>query len=123
MVILAVGPHPNDVEIGCFGTLARRVQDEPVVILVMTSPSYRAPPERREQEAVESAKLIGAQVEFLRHPGGRLQQTPETVAQVRTAISEHGATTVFAPYADDTHQDHFATHRIVAASAAHIRDL
>ncbi len=30
MTILAVSPHPDDVEIGCFGTLARLAPHEPV---------------------------------------------------------------------------------------------
>ncbi len=123
MTVLAVGPHPDDVEIGCFGTLARLASHEPVVIVVMTSGAVRGSPVDREREARESAELIGATVEFLRFPDGRLVQDAESVGRVRDAIKRHNASTVFAPYGDDTHQDHGATHGIVAASVAHTGEM
>jgi LmbE family N-acetylglucosaminyl deacetylase len=118
VAVLAVGPHPDDVEIGCFATLARLARQEPVAIVVMTSGAVRGPPEEREREAEASGRLIGASVEFLRHPDGSLQQNADTVAQLRSVMQRHNATMVFAPFGDDTHQDHVATHRIVVASAA-----
>ncbi len=123
MTVLAISPHPDDVEIGCFGTLARLAAREPVVIVVMTSGSVRGSPEERERETLECAHLIGAAVEFLRYPDGSLLQDPETVARVRALMKRHSATTVFAPYFQDTHQDHAATFGIVAASAAHTREI
>ena len=119
MAVLAISPHPDDVEIGCFGTLARLAPREPVVIVVMTSGGVRGAPEEREREAVESARLIGASVEFLRYPDGSLVQNADSVAKVRALMKHHHATLVFAPYSDDTHQDHAAAYGIVVASAAH----
>lgn len=123
MTILAVSPHPDDVEIGCFGTLARLAPHEPVVIVVLTSGSVRGSPEEREREALESAQLIGATVEFLRYPDGSLVQNAETVGKVRALMKHHQATLVFAPYSQDTHQDHTAAHGIVVASAAHTGEI
>ncbi len=123
MVVLAVGPHPDDVEIGCFGTLARRATQEPVVIVVMTSGEVAAKPDEREREARESAKSIGATIEFLRFPDGSLTQNAETVGKVRALIQRTGATTVFCPYPSDSHQDHAAAHGIVVASAAHVEEI
>jgi N-acetylglucosamine malate deacetylase 1 len=118
LTVLAISPHPDDVEIGCFGTLARLAPKEPIVILVMTSGSVRGSPEEREREAKESAALIGASVEFLRYPDGSLAQNAETVGRVREVMKHHRAGLVFAPYSKDTHQDHAAAHGIVVASAA-----
>jgi len=123
LTVLAVSPHPDDVEIGCFGTLARLIADEPVVIVIMTSGAVRGSTEDREREALESARLIGASVEFLRYPDGSLEQNADTVGKVRALIQHHRATTVFAPYSNDTHQDHAAAHGIVVASAAHTREI
>ena len=123
LAILAVSPHPDDVELGCFGTLARLAQHEPVLIVVMTSGEFRDPPADREREAQESAQLIGASVEFLRFPDGNLAQNANAVGQIRTLIKRHQATTIFAPFGEDTHQDHAAAHRIVVASAAHTREI
>lgn len=123
MTILAVSPHPDDVEIGCFGTLARLATDEPVVILVMTNGAVRGSTEDRAREAEESARLIGARVEFLGYPDGSLVQSAETVSRVREALQRHHVTTVFAPFSEDTHQDHAATNGIVVASAAHAHEV
>jgi LmbE family N-acetylglucosaminyl deacetylase len=123
VVVLAVGPHPDDVEIGCFGTLARLSAQELVVIAVMTSGEVRGESEEREREARESAEKIGAAIEFLHYPDGSLTQTPETVGKVRDLIRRHQVTTVFCPYALDSHQDHAATHGIVIASAAHTKEI
>lgn len=123
MTVLAIGPHPDDVEIGCFGTLARLAAVEPVAIVVMTSGGVRGSTEEREAEALDSARLIGASVEFLRYQDGSLPQTAETVARVRELMTRHRATTVFAPFSDDTHQDHAATYGIVVASVAHAREI
>lgn len=123
MVILAISPHPDDVELGCFGTLARLAAHEPILIVVMTSGGVGGTAAKREEEARSSAELIGASVEFLRQSDGSLQQTVETVSQVRELIKRHQATTVFAPFGEDTHQDHLATFRIVVASAGYTREL
>ncbi len=123
MTVLAISPHPDDVEIGCFGTLARLAPHEPVVIVVLTSGSVRGSPEDREREALESAALIGASVEFLRYPDGSLVQNADTVGKVRAVMKRHRATMVFAPYFEDTHQDHSAAYGIVVASAAHTGEI
>jgi LmbE family N-acetylglucosaminyl deacetylase len=123
LTILAVSPHPDDVELGCFGTLARLAQHEPVLIVVLTSGEYLNPPADREREAQESAQLIGASVEFLRFPDGGLAQNAAAVGQIRSIFKRHQATTVFAPFGEDTHQDHAAAYRIVVASSAHCRDI
>jgi LmbE family N-acetylglucosaminyl deacetylase len=123
LTVLAISPHPDDVEIGCFGTLTRLAPEEPVVIVVMTSGSVRGSPEDREREARESAGLIGASVEFLRYPDGSLVQNAETVGRLRAIMNHHHATLVFAPYSEDTHQDHAAAYGIVVASAAHTGEI
>jgi LmbE family N-acetylglucosaminyl deacetylase len=117
LTILAVSPHPDDVELGCFGTLARLAPDEPVTILVMTDGGIRGSAAEREAEARESAGLIRASVQFLGHPDGSLVQNAQTVGQVREVMERVQPTKIFAPYPDDSHQDHAATYRIVAAAA------
>ncbi len=50
-------------------------------------------------------------------------QNAETVGKVRALMKHHQATLVFAPYSQDTHQDHTAAHGIVVASAAHTGEI
>jgi bacillithiol biosynthesis deacetylase BshB1 len=75
--VIAVGAHPDDVEIGCGGTLARMVQQGfrvGIVDLTDGEPTPLSPgPEVRLQEAQEAARLLGVHVrETLTLPNRRL---------------------------------------------------
>lgn len=64
--VIAVGAHPDDVEIGCGGTLARLVQQGyrvGIVDLTDGEPTPGSPgPEHRLREAQEAARALGVQV-------------------------------------------------------------
>lgn len=75
--VIAVGAHPDDVEIGCGGTLARMVQQGyrvGIVDLTDGEPTPLSPgPHVRLQEAREAAAILGVQVrEILTLPNRRL---------------------------------------------------
>lgn len=75
--VIAVGAHPDDVEIGCGGTLARMVQQGyrvGIVDLTDGEPTPLSPgPEVRLQEAQEAARILGVHVrETLTLPNRRL---------------------------------------------------
>lgn len=105
LTVLCVGAHPDDIEIGCGGTLlrlaaARRIDARH---LVMTGTTER----RLEAENAAVAFLPGATVDVLGLPDGRL---PAHWDAVKNAL-ESAATTIrpdviFAPRCDDSHQDH-----------------
>ena len=61
--ILAIGVHPDDVELSCSGTLLKAIgQGKKVGLLDLTRGELgtRGNAEIREQEAAASAKLMGA---------------------------------------------------------------
>lgn len=63
--ILAIGAHPDDVELGCGGTLAKEIANgKKVGILDLTQGEMgtRGTPEIRAKEAAEAAKRLGAEV-------------------------------------------------------------
>jgi LmbE family N-acetylglucosaminyl deacetylase len=81
--VIAVGAHPDDVEIGCGGTLARMVQQGfrvGIVDLTDGEPTPLSPgPEVRLQEAQEAARILGVQMrETLPLPNRRLFDSFET---------------------------------------------
>lgn len=96
--IMAIAAHPDDIESWCAGTLARAIDAGATVnLLLVTSGDkgsgdpYAVPAEvaaRREAEAARAAALLGiAEVVFLRHPDGEVEDTralrEELVAWVR----------------------------------------
>jgi bacillithiol biosynthesis deacetylase BshB1 len=81
--VIAVGAHPDDVEIGCGGTLARMVQQGfrvGIIDLTDGEPTPLSPgPEVRIREAQEAAQILGVQVrEILNLPNRRLFDSFET---------------------------------------------
>ena len=75
--VIAVGAHPDDVEIACGGTLAKLVRQGyrvGIVDLTDGEPTPLSPgPEVRLAEAAEAAKILGVQVrEMLGLPNRRL---------------------------------------------------
>src|SRR6266404_1663030 len=77
---VAVGPHPDDLEIICGGTLARLVQQGyRVGILDLTSgePTPRGSEEIRAREAEEARQILGVPVRLnLRLPNRELMDCP-----------------------------------------------
>src|SRR5688572_4296906 len=60
--ILAVGVHPDDVELGCSGTIAKHIsQGKKVAVLDLTLGELgtRGSAELRVQEAEKSSKILG----------------------------------------------------------------
>lgn len=72
MNVLAIGCHPDDLEIGCGGTLARLAQEGHDVYMCHVANGDMGhavimPPELREirtQEAIEAGKILGAKEVF-----------------------------------------------------------
>jgi LmbE family N-acetylglucosaminyl deacetylase len=103
--VLCIGAHPDDIEIGCGGTLLTLAGRPATTVagLVLTGTVER----RKEAEEALPRFVPGATVRALDFPDGRL---PAHWDAVKEALEETAAelrpTLVLAPRADDAHQDH-----------------
>ncbi|MCR4296130.1 MAG: PIG-L family deacetylase, partial [Elusimicrobia bacterium] len=61
--VMAVGAHPDDLELGCGGTLARlsRAGARVVMVVVSIPSSLRS----RRAEAIRAAEILGCEIRFL----------------------------------------------------------
>jgi LmbE family N-acetylglucosaminyl deacetylase len=106
-VILAIGAHPDDVELGAFGTLKRHSDEGcSIVIGVLTDGPLGGDPATRRKEAQAAAKLVGAKVEFLHMREGYVRDDYKAVDQIERLVKKHAPTTAYIPCHKDRHQDH-----------------
>ena len=111
MNILALGPHPDDVEIGMGGTvLALRAAGHAVTLCDLTNgePTPIGTPERRAREAAAAASLLGVRRVTLEFPNRYLQDTVEARNRVAEVIRDVRPDLLFVPYWEDAHPDHIA---------------
>jgi LmbE family N-acetylglucosaminyl deacetylase len=109
--VLAVGAHPDDVELGCGATLLRHVANgDRVTILVLTT-GQRGQVEglSRPAEQADAAARLGATLRWADFQDGSIPDGPETVTVIDEAIAATGAQVLYTHAAQDTHQDHRAT--------------
>jgi LmbE family N-acetylglucosaminyl deacetylase len=83
-----------------------------------TTPGMETTPEQNEKlrkgEAGEALKILGVQArDYLDFPDGFLQWTPEAVKKTAAMIRKHRPNIIYAPHAQDVHNDHKATWQIV----------
>jgi len=113
--VLAIGAHPDDIEIGAGGTLLSLTEAQPglqVRYVVLTGSAER----QLEAQVAAEAFLPGAAVtvEMLALPEGRL---PAAWGEVKEALESVARScspdVVFAPCRDDAHQDHATVGQII----------
>ncbi len=115
--VLAIGAHPDDVEMICGGTVAKMVdRGYSVAIIDMTQGEMgtRGTPEMRNGEANAAAEVLGVSERVnLGQPDGRMENTLEARVAVVEQIRRLRPKLVLTHYWDDLHPDHSATGKIV----------
>lgn len=125
MNILAIGAHPDDIEIGCGGTLIKYARKgHKVFLLVLTCGDVGGDPEIRKKEQELSAKKMGAQKVFW----GNFKDTYATDARslitvIEEVINEVKPQTVFINYLHDVHQDHRAVAKACLSATRYIKEV
>jgi N-acetylglucosamine malate deacetylase 1 len=120
--ILAVGPHPDDIEFGCAPVLIQEVRNGNqvrIVVLTKGEASTSGTPEERVEEARAAAGVMGAEIEFL-EMGGDCHLRPDTESAIAIAreIRRFQPEIVLAPQGDENqHPDHVATSRMMKDAA------
>lgn len=119
--ILAFGVHPDDVELGCSGTLAASVaQGKKVVVVDLTRGELgtRGTAETRDAEAAEAAKTMGVHArENLRMADGFFQNDEQNIKKVITVIRKYQPEIVLCNAPDDRHPDHGRSSKLVSDAA------
>lgn len=108
--VLAIGAHPDDVELGCGGSLAKFVaQGKSVAILDLTRGEMgtRGTPEVRAKEAAKAAEILGViQRAQANLPDGWISNSAEHQMEVIKWIRYFQPTMLLINAPNDRHPDH-----------------
>ena len=115
--LLAVGPHPDDIEIGIGGTVAKHVAlGHRVGLCDLTAGEMgsNGTVEERLAEAEAARQVLGVEWRVnLRLPDRALGLTAEQVRAVAGLVRRARPRVVALPYWDDRHPDHVAASRLL----------
>ncbi|WP_175414792.1 PIG-L family deacetylase [Nibricoccus aquaticus] len=120
--LLAFGAHPDDIEFGCGGVIARETQSGRPAHFVICSrgeSGTNGTPAERTAEAQKSAALLGATCEFLNLGGdAHLTHTVAHALQLAAIIRRLRPQIVLAPtLVENQHPDHVIVGRLVRDAA------
>lgn len=112
--IMAIGAHPDDIEFGCGGILAKMASLGKKVLLVDLTVGEKGTngnAEIRRQEGHEAAKTIGAERLFLDFKDCEVYDTYEGRLKLVTLIRTYKPALILAPLwkGEMNHPDHLAT--------------
>lgn len=111
MRILVFGIHPDDVELGCGGTvalLAARGHEVILVDLTRGESASNGTPQQRADESAEAARILGCKERLnLGLPDtGLSSEDADQQRATAAAIRRHRPDLVIVPSKDDPHPDH-----------------
>ncbi|HOB24405.1 MAG: bacillithiol biosynthesis deacetylase BshB1 [Flavobacteriales bacterium] len=116
--ILAIGAHPDDVELGCGGTVAKLISEGKTVAIVDLTQGElgtRGTNFTRAEEAANSAKILGiSSRENLKMKDGFLTNSEEHQLQIVKIIRKYQPEIVLANAIDDRHPDHAKAAKLVS---------
>lgn len=118
--ILAMGPHPDDVELGCGGTLIKMAsQGKKIGVVDFTQGELgtRGTPEIRLKEAQKAAEIMGLSArENLGMRDGFFRNDEQHQLQVIDIIRKYRPEIVIGSAPDDRHPDHGKASQLIKES-------
>ena len=116
--ILAIGGHPDDVELGCGGTLAKLILEgkkAAIVDLTQGELGTRGTNITRAQEAASASEILGISArENLKMKDGFILNSEEYQIQIVKMIRKYQPEIVLANAVDDRHPDHAKAAKLVS---------
>ncbi|MBU2622105.1 MAG: PIG-L family deacetylase [Proteobacteria bacterium] len=126
MKILAIGAHPDDIEAGCSGTLAKYARNgHDIYMLIMTEGHMGGEGSTRKKEQKRSAKILkpreliwGGYKDTLLTP-----HMNQMVHDIEVVLKKIAPDFIFVHYEDDTHQDHRALAKATISATRYVRNV
>ncbi len=114
--VLAIGAHPDDIELSCGGTIVKlKKQGKRVGIADLTEGELgtRGSRELRTEEARKSAQILGVDFRINLHlPDGNIELSPENRLRVIEIIRTYQPQVLLFPHWLERHPDHEHAHHL-----------
>jgi len=127
--VIFVGAHPDDIELGCGGTVARFVQRGYDVRIVYASKGgkdkvARNNPDIRVRESTKACGILGVEKSKISFGGFEDTQIPDSVETIhfleRFCHNAEDVYAVFVPSTNEVHQDHRAVANASITAFRHV---
>jgi len=116
--VLAIGAHPDDIEVGCGGILLGHVaQGHEVSVLVLTGGEVTGMPAERTREATRAAELMSVHLFHVNLAESSVPEGAATINEIKRVIEEVQPDTVYTHSEHDFNQDHRNAHHATVAAA------
>lgn len=122
--VLAIGAHPDDVEIGCGGTLLKhRDAGDDLCILTLSNGRCGGNEDVRFFEAKAASQILGARLVVANLEDTKISEGVETIQVISDVIRDFDPTIIYTHSIHDNHQDHRNTYRATVVSARGVPEL
>ncbi|SFK46230.1 PIG-L family deacetylase [Cellulomonas sp. KH9] len=122
--VLAIGAHPDDVEIGVGGTLAAHAAaGDDLVILTLSGGAVGGATSVRHSEAAAAAAVVGARLIHRDFPDTHLVPAEGIITAIEEVVAEVQPDRIYTHGPHDRHQDHRAVHEAVQVAARQVPNL
>jgi LmbE family N-acetylglucosaminyl deacetylase len=119
--VLAIGAHPDDVEIGCAGTLLdHRRRGDRISVFTLSRGAIGGDQRARFDEALAAASLVGAQLLMGDLPDTEIDAGVATIRLIEAVVRAIDPTVVYVHSKNDNHQDHRAAHITTVSSTRRV---
>jgi two-component system response regulator HydG len=119
--VLAIGAHPDDVEIGAAGTLlAHRSMGHEVSILTLSHGARGGAEATRAGESEMAAIVLGATLFLEDLQDTCISEGDPTISVIGRVVETVRPTVIYTHSLHDVHQDHRNTHRAVMVAARRV---
>ncbi len=119
--ILAFGVHPDDVELGCAGTLLASIKQGKkagIIDLTRGELGTRGTPETRTAESAAAAKVLGLSVrENLDMADGFFEHNQENILKIVRVLRKYCPEIIICNAPEDRHPDHGRSSKLVSDAA------
>jgi LmbE family N-acetylglucosaminyl deacetylase/ActR/RegA family two-component response regulator len=122
--VLAIGAHPDDIEIGCAGTLLEhRRRGDRISLLTLSRGAVGGDQRQRLAESAAAADALGAQLLLGDLPDTAIDAGVATIRLVEEVVRQVDPTVVYVHSRNDNHQDHRAVHIAVLSATRSVPEV